>query len=73
MKNVNSPKNDYLCKASDRKTNRVNVGWHYSSPSDTLSVQPPKEFSTKFKHTWLRSYKKDSKYEMHHKGNEPKC
>ena len=21
----------------------------------------------------LRSYKKDSKYEMHHKGNEPKC
>ena len=22
---------------------------------------------------WLRSYKKDSKYEMHHKGNEPKC
>lgn len=38
MKNVNSPKNDYLCKASDRKTNRVNVGWHCSSPSDTLSV-----------------------------------
>lgn len=38
MKNVNSPKNDYLCKASNRKTNRVNVGWHCSSPSDTLSV-----------------------------------
>lgn len=47
MKNVNSPKNDYLCKASDRKTNRVSVGWYCSSPSDTLSVQPPKEFSTK--------------------------
>ena len=23
MKNVNFPKNDYICKASDRKTNRV--------------------------------------------------
>lgn len=48
MKNVNSPKNDYLCKASERKTNRVHVGWLCSSSSDALSVQPPKEFSTKF-------------------------
>ena len=29
----------FFFKASDRKTNRVNVGWHCSSPSDTLSVQ----------------------------------
>lgn len=66
MKNVNSPQNDNLCKASERKTNRVHVG---------CIVRHPQTHS-------LSNHRKNSrpnfnihdcgprKYKMHHKGKE---